>query len=308
MLKAIGFRWMGSGPDFVYLSKDGKQVIINGVLSKDLTSLPLLDDTTIVEGESMTYAKRFTAHDTMPLGASDFPRIPRIEYHSMPRGLWSDLQPIEYVDDGKVLKLAPWKTENLYREAKIISQLHHSNVVRLLSIVTINGCFAGFGMEELYGLFHPTIPKDRLKDQLPAFIQETVEYLHENQIYHCDIRPGNIMLTTRGRLKLVDFDLAQTDVLATPRTYIPHSRHALAISPRLDDLDVYMSVILIYNVVFLHRLDEICTQNQDLLGTALESFHFSENNNLNSSNYFNNVFNRIYILLRSQPRNSSGSM
>lgn len=77
------------------------------------------------------------------------------------------------------------------------------------------------------------------EDELPAFIQETVEYLHQTaHIYHCDIRVGNIMVNGQGRLKLIDFDVAQTDVLATPLTYFPDAQFFLGVSLRLDHLDI----------------------------------------------------------------------
>lgn len=55
---------------------------------------------------------------------------------------------------------------------------------------------------------------------IPAFIQETVEYLHQSAcVYHCDIRLDNLMVDGQGRLKLTDFDIAQTDVLAKTRLW-----------------------------------------------------------------------------------------
>ncbi|PGH07231.1 hypothetical protein AJ79_06335 [Helicocarpus griseus UAMH5409] len=62
-----------------YLSKDRKQVIVAGPLSIDLSTLPLLDDTTEVEGKTVTYKKRFTRENTIPITDSDFPDIPRID-------------------------------------------------------------------------------------------------------------------------------------------------------------------------------------------------------------------------------------
>jgi serine/threonine protein kinase len=305
-LKEMGFQWAaGGGRGSTYLSKEGKQVIIRGQLSRDLASLPLLDDTTVVDGETVAYRPRFTGRETIALADSDFPRIPRIEYYSMPHGRWSDCCPIEYVDNA-ILKLAPWRTDQVHHEARILARLDHPNIVRLLSIVTLDGRFAGFGMEALDEIFCPLAATHQVDEQLPAFVQETVEYLHQNRIYHCDIRLGNIMVSEQGRLKLIDFDIAQTDVLAAPRTYIAHARHSLAISPRLDDLDVYMSVVLLHKKLCLREIGESVRDNQDLQKTALDSFCFYDTNNLKVSDYFDNVSNRVLLSLRSHAVDSAG--
>ncbi|EGC47712.1 predicted protein [Histoplasma capsulatum var. duboisii H88] len=63
-----------------YLFKDGK------TLSIDLSSIPLLEDTTRVEGERVTHEKRYTKSNTILIKDSDFPNVPRIDYHAMRHG------------------------------------------------------------------------------------------------------------------------------------------------------------------------------------------------------------------------------
>ncbi|QSS58857.1 hypothetical protein I7I51_08286 [Histoplasma capsulatum] len=163
----------------------------------------------------------------------------------MRHGPWSDCLPIEFghgTDHPEtVFKLAAWKTKRVHRDATFLSRLVNSdNIVRLVSIVTVEGRFAGYGMDLLYELRSPLGPTtERLKEMLPDFIQETVEYLHQTaHIYHCDIRMGNIMVNGQGRLKLVDFDIAEIDVSVSPRTYFPTAQFFLGICQRLDYLDV----------------------------------------------------------------------
>ncbi|WEW56236.1 hypothetical protein PRK78_001675 [Emydomyces testavorans] len=290
-----------------YLWKDGKQVIITGSLSIDLNSLPLLDDTTMVDGETVTYEKRFPKCKTIPITETDnsFPNIPRIDYYSMQHGTWSECYPIEPIhlteDTDTVFKLAAWKTKKVHRDAAFLSRLvTNDNIVRLLSIVTVEGRFAGYGMERLYELGTPFSPmKEQVKEMIPAFIQETVEYLHETaHVYHCDIRLDNVMVNGQGKLKLTDFDIAQTDVLATPESCLDDVQYFLGVSPRLDHLDINMSLLLIFKT--LSDVPERDLYKNNRPADPLQAFSFYNSNNLSSSNYFHNVQEGIHRSLRAQ--------
>ncbi|EGC43682.1 hypothetical protein HCEG_02897 [Histoplasma capsulatum var. duboisii H88] len=283
-----------------YLFKNGKQIIVTGPLSIDLSSLPLLGDITRVEGKVVTYEKRYTGKNTIPIADSDFPGIPRIDYYSLNHGTWSDCLPIEFgrgTDQDIAFKLAAWKTKSVHHDATFLSQLiNNDNIVRLMCIVTTEDRFAGYGMERLYEYHSLASPVEaQVKKVLPAFIQETVEYLHQTAgIYHCDIRLGNIMVNGQGRLKLIDFDIAQADVQATPHTALPESQFFLGVSPRLDHLDISMSVLLMFTA-FSDMPEEHKSQ---IIENPLEPFTFYLDNNLKRSDYFDNVQNRVQRKLR----------
>ncbi|EEH06896.1 predicted protein [Histoplasma capsulatum G186AR] len=291
------FLEVGACGDIRYLFKDGKQIIVNGTLSIDLSSIPLLEDTTRVEGERVTHEKRYTKSNTILIKDSDFPNVPRIDYHTMRHGTWSDCLPIEFghgTDHPEtVFKLAAWKTKLVHRDATFLSRLVNSdNIVRLVSIVTVEGRFAGYGMDLLYELRSPLGPTtERLKEMLPDFIQDTVEYLHQTaHIYHCDIRMSNIMVNGQGRLKLIDFDIAEIDVSASPRTYFPTAQFFLGICHRLDHLDVGMSVFLMFMVLSDTR--------EEIPANALDPFNFYIDNNLQRSAYFQHVQDAVQGKLR----------
>ncbi|QSS60093.1 hypothetical protein I7I51_04889 [Histoplasma capsulatum] len=46
------------------------------------------------------------------------------------------------------------------------------------------------------------------------------------------------MVNGQGRLKLIDFDIAQADVQPPRHTVLPESQFFLGVSPRLDHLDI----------------------------------------------------------------------
>ncbi|PGH03311.1 hypothetical protein AJ79_07389 [Helicocarpus griseus UAMH5409] len=46
------------------------------------------------------------------------------------------------------------------------------------------------------------------------------------------------MVNRQEKLKLIDFDIAQTDVFATPDAGVPEAQFFLSVSRRLDHLDI----------------------------------------------------------------------
>src|SRR5262249_45402853 len=46
-------------------------------------------------------------------------------------------------------------------------------------------------------------------------VLDALEHAHESGVIHCDIKPGNVMLTPNGRVKVLDFGIASQ--MANPR-------------------------------------------------------------------------------------------
>ena len=101
------------------------------------------------------------------------------------------------------------------REMKILSELNHPNICRLLE-ANFDSSDPWFVMErykgntvyeelEQYGPAPEKIWFDRARD-----ILEALEYAHSKKIIHGDLNPGNIIIDGRGA-KLIDFGIARRD-------------------------------------------------------------------------------------------------
>src|SRR2546426_4533928 len=116
------------------------------------------------------------------------------------------LLPDHFADD-------PERLARFQREAQVLASLNHPNIAQI------------YGLEEsdntrciVMELVEGETLQERLKrgpvpieEALPIAkqIAEALEAAHERNILHRDLKPGNIMLTAEGRVKVLDFGLAK---------------------------------------------------------------------------------------------------
>lgn len=107
----------------------------------------------------------------------------------------------------------PAARRRLKSEAQVLSRLNHPNVARVYDFVTQDGrdfmvmeYVPGATLREvLAGGPLPAAEVLRLGSQLARGLAAA----HEAYVVHCDIKPGNIKITSSGELKILDFGLAR---------------------------------------------------------------------------------------------------
>lgn len=116
----------------------------------------------------------------------------------------------------------------LRTERQILARLQHPNIARLLDGGRAPDGTPYLVMEYIDG--EPIdIHCDRRRLTLPQRIElvrtvcAAVHYAHQNLIVHRDLKPNNILITTSGEVKLLDFGIAK---LLDTR----HSAHTLAVT------------------------------------------------------------------------------
>src|SRR6267142_6814144 len=117
----------------------------------------------------------------------------------------------------KVIGLGPWATEahlkRFRREAEAAANLDHPFIVPIHEVGERDGC-CYFSMNFVEGgqldeTVRRTPMSIRQGAELIAKLARTVHYAHEHGILHRDIKPGNILLDTKGEPHLTDFGLAR---------------------------------------------------------------------------------------------------
>ena len=140
----------------------------------------------------------------------------------------------------KVIGLGPWATEahlkRFRREAEAAASLDHPFIVPIHEVGERDGC-CYFSMNFVEGGQLDEVVRGapmsiRQAAELIAKVARTVHYAHEHGILHRDIKPGNVLLDTKGEPHLTDFGLARLveaestvtrtlDVMGTPSYMAP---------------------------------------------------------------------------------------
>jgi len=166
----------------------------------------------------------------------------------------------------KLMRSALANAEALARfhtERRTLAALSHPNIVTLLDGgATPEGApylvmeyVDGLRLTEYCRQYNPGV-----RERLELFLQiaSAIEYAHRNLVVHCDLKPGNVLVTAEGAVKLLDFGIAKLLgpsagqlTQAGPRPFTPDyaSPEQVRGEPVTTATDVYGLGLILYELL-----------------------------------------------------------
>jgi serine/threonine protein kinase len=124
----------------------------------------------------------------------------------------------------------PAFAERFQREAKALARLNHPNIVAIFDFGQ-SGDYFYFLMEYVEGANLRQLERSRRLSPEEAFaivpkICEALQFAHDEGIVHRDVKPENILIDNKGRVKIADFGIAK--IIGKNDDYsLTGTRHAL---------------------------------------------------------------------------------
>ncbi|MEM6795475.1 MAG: protein kinase [Acidobacteriota bacterium] len=162
------------------------------------------------------------------------------------------------------MAMDPEFVERFQQEARVIATLQHENIVHVYDIDEIRNA----DDEAIYFIVMEFVDGHNLRERPegsgpmpPAEVRSVgmalagaLDYAHRRGIVHRDIKSANVMVTTEGLIKLMDFGIAKSaggvktatgSVLGTPEYMAPEQARSGEVTPRSD---IYSLGVLLYEL------------------------------------------------------------
>jgi serine/threonine protein kinase len=154
----------------------------------------------------------------------------------------------------------PTFVERFHREQKILASLDHANITRLLDAGFTENGQPYLVMEYVEGVHFDAYCDEHslsVAERLRLFLQvcDAVGYAHRHLVVHLDLKPSNILVTSEGTVKLLDFGTSKlmepdsmltSTVMATPAYASPEQ---LRNEPLTTACDVYSLGVILFELL-----------------------------------------------------------
>ena len=137
------------------------------------------------------------------IGSGSFATVYRAKDEELGREVAIKQLHSEYLAD-------PGRLDRFWQEAQLLASLQHPNIVTIFDIVRERGWLVMELMQSNLAtrLAGRQVDLRALRASL-AHVLRALKYLHSHGIIHGDIKPSNLMIDVRRRIKLGDFGLAR---------------------------------------------------------------------------------------------------
>jgi serine/threonine-protein kinase len=165
-------------------------------------------------------------------------------------------------------------------ERQVLANLEHPNIARLLDGGVSDDDRPYLVMEYIEGLPIDRYCDDRLLSitqrlHLFQIVCAAVQFAHQNLVIHRDLKPGNIMVTTDGTPKLMDFGIAKmlgpdgpamtaVDTVQGASFFTPDyaSPEQIGDEPMTTSSDLYSLGVVLYELLTGHRPYRVTTRDR----------------------------------------------
>jgi serine/threonine-protein kinase len=147
------------------------------------------------------------------------------------------------------------------REAQAAASLNHPNIVAVYDWGEENGNYfivmeyvAGHTLREVLAKYSRVPPVEAAR--IASEIADALAFAHRNGVVHRDIKPGNVLLTPAGVVKVTDFGIARAEqnddltktgsVMGTATYFSPEQAQGLDLDGRAD---VYALGVVLYEML-----------------------------------------------------------
>ena len=103
----------------------------------------------------------------------------------------------------------------LQKEFEVTSGMNHQNIVSAMSMADVPDIGLAILLEYIDGLTlteylasHEAVDRSKIADIIRQ-VCSAVEHMHSRQTIHCDLKPSNIMITSSGFVKIIDFGISR---------------------------------------------------------------------------------------------------